>query len=72
MRVELVGLVLLDELLGPRIIRIGIENLVETRIALRFVKELHQLRHGHAFALRVAHAASKRKKKKLTNQWQSN
>lgn len=57
LRVELVGLVLLDELLGARIIRIGIENLVEARIALRFVKELHQLRYGHAFALRIAHAA---------------
>lgn len=53
--VEFVWLVLLYELLCSRWISIGIEDLIETWIALRLVEKLHQLRNGHAFALRVAH-----------------
>lgn len=56
--VKLVGLVLLYELLCPCRVRIWIEDLIESRIALRLVEKLHQLGYGHAFALRVAHTVT--------------
>lgn len=65
LRIELVGLILLDELLGAGGIRIRVEDLVQAGITLCLVQELHQLSDGHALALRVANADEKHESKRV-------
>lgn len=55
-RIALVGLVLIYDILRPRLARVGIQYLVEARVPLGVVQEVDELGDGHqsAFAIPVS------------------